>query len=155
MKHFKSYYSLLLCIILSTVRLHSQIVTAEISFGELIDKITILTIKSERITDDEKLKNVHIELKSLQETCSTFIGSDEEIIQLQTLLQNINEELWDIEDAIRIKERNQAFDDEFIALARSVYITNDKRCSVKKKIDALLGSHITEEKSYAKLNHDQ
>lgn len=129
-----------------------QTVTAEISFGELIDKITILTIKSQRITDREKLKNVRTELASLQETCDHFIGSRADVTQLQTLLQNINEALWDIEDAIRVKERNKEFDNEFIEIARSVYVTNDKRCAVKKQIDALLGSHITEEKSYEKLS---
>ena len=67
------------------------------------------------------------------------------------MLQKINENLWNIEDAIRIKERNKTFDDEFIELARSVYITNDKRCAVKKQIDILLGSHLTEEKSYEEL----
>lgn len=131
---------------------HGQTVTAEVSFGELIDKITILTIKSQRITNEEKLNNVHTELASLQETCSNFIGNRQDIIQLQTLLQKINEELWDIEDAIRVKERNKEFDDEFVSIARSVYITNDRRCAVKKQIDTILGSRLTEEKSYEKLS---
>jgi len=131
---------------------HCQTVTAEISFGELIDKITILTIKSQRITDEEKLHNVRVELASLQETCSDFIGNREDIIYLQTLLQRINEDLWEIEDAIRVKERNKEFDDEFISIARSVYVTNDKRCAIKKQIDTILGSRITEEKSYEKLS---
>jgi hypothetical protein len=128
-----------------------QTVTAEISYGELIDKITILTIKSQRIIDEKKLKNVLTELTSLQDTCNSFIGSRQDIAHLQTLLQEINETLWDIEDAIRIKERNGEFDDEFITIARNVYITNDQRCAIKKQIDLLLGSHITEEKSYEKL----
>ena len=153
MKHHKLYGSLILCVFLFTFSTHGHVVTAEISFGELIDKITILTIKSQRITDREKLKNVHTELISLQDTCNACIGTRNDIAELQALLQKINAELWDIEDAIRIKERNQAFDDEFINLARSVYITNDKRCAVKKQIDALLGSHITEEKSYEKLTY--
>ena len=154
MKQYKPYYGLMLCILLCTTQTHCQTVTAEISFGELIDKITILTIKSQRITDTEKLKNVRTELASLQETCNAFIGSREDIEQLQALLQKINEDLWEIEDAIRVKERKHEFDDEFISIARSVYITNDKRCAVKKQIDALLGSHITEEKSYAKLTYE-
>ncbi len=128
-----------------------QTITAEISYGELIDKITILTIKSQRITNEEKLKNVRTELASLQNTCNHFIGSRSDIAELQKLLQKINEALWDIEDAIRVKERKQEFDDEFIAIARSVYITNDRRCAIKKQIDTLLGSHITEEKSYEEL----
>jgi len=132
----------------------TQTVTAEISCGELIDKITILSIKSERITNEDKLQNVRTELASLQETSSEYIQDQADITSLQTLLKQINEELWDIEDAIRVKERNQEFDEEFITLARSVYITNDKRCAVKKQIDALLGSYLTEEKSYEKLTYN-
>lgn len=152
MKHCKPFYGLAIYALLCAGPIQSQTVTAEISFGELIDKITILTIKSQRITDEEKLKNVQTELASLQETCDTFIRSREDIDQLQELLQTINEELWNIEDDIRIKERNKEFDDEFIAIARSVYVTNDKRCAVKKQIDTILGSRITEEKSYEKLS---
>lgn len=140
-----------LYLLLSVSHIQCDTVTAEISFGELIDKITILTIKSQRITDREKLKNVHTELASLQRTCDNFVGSRADIEHLQALLQKVNEALWDIEDAIRVKERNQEFDDEFIAIARSVYITNDQRCAIKKQIDTLLGSHLTEEKSYEKL----
>ena len=138
-------------LLISTLQTSCQTISAEISYGELIDKITILTIKSQRITSEEKLKNVRTELASLQETCDTFVGNREDIAHLQALLQEVNENLWDIEDAIRIKERNKEFDDEFIAIARSVYITNDQRCSIKKQIDLLLGSHITEEKSYEEL----
>jgi len=126
----------------------SQKVTAEISYGELIDKITILTIKSERITDEHKLKNIYTELQSLHETCINYIGSREDVAELQELLKKINEALWDIEDAIRVKERKKEFDNEFVEIARSVYVTNDQRCAVKKQIDTLLGSHLTEEKSY-------
>jgi len=125
-----------------------QTVRAKISCGELVDKITILTIKKNRITNSSKLQNVHTELESLQDTYNKYIGNCIDVVQLQAELQIVNEALWDIEDAIRIKERNQEFDNEFIALARSVYITNDKRCALKKRIDELLGSHITEEKSY-------
>jgi len=133
-----------------TLLLSSQTncLTAEISFGELVDKITILTIKTKNITDPEKLKNVYTELDSLQDSYNQYIGDHDDVAQLQAELQKINKMLWDIEDAIRIKERNQEFDDEFIVLARGVYTTNDKRCALKKKIDILLGSHITEEKSY-------
>lgn len=146
------FFSSLVSTLFLTCYGNNQTVTAEISFGELIDKITILTIKSQRITNEEKLHNVRVELASLQETCSDFIGNREDIVHLQTLLQRINEDLWEIEDAIRVKERYKEFDDEFISLARSVYVTNDKRCAIKKQIDAILGSHITEEKSYEKLS---
>lgn len=152
MKHTKNVILVLVTnVLLLTFQMHCQTVTAEISYGELIDKITILRIKSERITNEEKLKNVHTELSSLQETFNKYIGNRPDIANLQTLLQHINETLWDIEDAIRIKERNKEFDDEFIAIARSVYITNDKRCAIKKQIDIILGSRLTEEKSYEEL----
>jgi len=128
-----------------------HIVTAEISFGELVDKITILTIKSERITTRSKLNNVHTELEVLQKAYEEYIGNRTDVQELKELLKKINEILWEIEDAIRVKERNKEFDDEFIELARNVYLTNDKRCMVKKEIDMLLGSHITEEKSYEEL----
>jgi hypothetical protein len=135
-------------ILLLSYPVNCNTVTAEVSYGELIDKITILTIKSERITNKEKLKNVQTELETLQKAYDDYVGNRIDIPQLQDLLKKINEALWDIEDAIRIKERNKEFDDEFIAIARSVYTTNDERCAIKKKIDLLLGSHITEEKSY-------
>jgi len=151
MKHARVLYITYLAqLFFCTFYITAEKVSAEISFGELIDKITILTIKSQRITDEEKLKNVRTELASLQNTCDHFIGNRANIANLQALLQEINEALWDIEDAIRIKERHKEFDDEFIALARGVYTTNDKRCAVKKQIDIILGSHITEEKSYEK-----
>lgn len=154
MKHIKSIY----CIPIATVLfLSSQAMclTAEISYGELVDKITILTIKTKNITVPEKLKNIYTELKSLQDSYNQYIGNDTEIEQLQTELEIVNKALWDVEDAIRIKERDQEFDDEFITLARSVYITNDKRCALKKKIDTLLGSQITEEKSYEEYTPQQ
>jgi hypothetical protein len=124
-------------------------VTAEISCGELVDKITILMIKVHHISDKKKLKNILTELQSLLDTYDKCIGENNEIENLQKELQIINQQLWDIEDAIRIKEHKQEFyDDEFISLARSVYKTNDKRCALKKKIDTILHSRITEEKSY-------
>lgn len=137
----------ILCIFV-TYQIHCQVITAQISCGELIDKITILKIKAERISDQEKLKNVRNELAILQKTCESYIADYQDIAELEKKLQQINQELWDIEDAIRVKERNKEFDDEFIQIARSVYITNDKRCVVKKEIDKILGSLITEEKSY-------
>lgn len=128
-------------------------VTAEISFGELIDKITILTIKSQRITNPDKLKNIKTELESLLQTFNEYVGERTDVAILEEELFRNNEALWDIEDAIRIKERNQEFDKEFIAIARSVYLTNDQRCAIKKQIDEVLGSRITEEKSYEKLTY--
>jgi hypothetical protein len=147
MKRIKNIYYMPIATILF---LSSQIIclTAEISYGELVDKITILTIKTKNITDPEKLKNVHTELESLQDTYDQYIGDDAEIKQIQTELEQVNKALWDVEDAIRLKEFYQEFDDEFISLARKVYTTNDKRCALKKKIDIILGSHITEEKSH-------
>lgn len=151
MKQIHFFSGLFFASILATTRINCNTVTAAISYGELIDKITILTIKSERITHEEKLKNVRTELSSLQKTYGECVGNRLDVPQLQTLLKKVNEALWDIEDAIRVKERNKEFDDEFIAIARSVYITNDKRCMIKKQIDALLGSYITEEKSYEEM----
>ena len=151
MKHQIALYRLsLLYTLLSVTNGRCQTVTAEISCGELVDKITILTIKTQRISNPDKLKNVHEELKALQGTYAKYIDNCD-VLMLQKELQRINEILWDIEDEIRIKERHNEFDDEFIALARSVYITNDMRCALKKQIDILLGSHITEEKSYEEL----
>jgi hypothetical protein len=121
-----------------------------ISPGELIDKITILQIKSARMTDPGKLANVRAELALLEATWreSTFATSNVE--EQWTQLRRINEELWDIEDRIRDKERARTFDHEFIELARAVYVTNDERAAVKRDINAKLGSKIVEEKSYAK-----
>ena len=124
-------------------------ITAEISFGELLDKITILEIKSERISDSEKLKNIHKELSSLTTTWESFELSNAEIKNLRNELKEINESLWDIEDDIRNKEFKKEFDQQFIELARAVYITNDKRSETKRNINILLGSNLIEEKSYA------
>ena len=119
-----------------------------ISPGELLDKITILRIKSQRITDQGKLANVQKELKMLEEVWSRSVSNDDTIKQLTDELTSINEELWDIEDDIRDEERHKRFGDRFIELARSVYVTNDKRAEAKKKVNLHLGSTIVEEKSY-------
>ncbi len=124
-----------------------------ISPGELVDKITILKIKSERIGDEKKVHNVRLELDLLQRTwqLSDFAGTD---IDTQTQqLKSINEKLWEIEDRIRLKESAAAFDDEFVELARSVYFTNDERSRVKREINELLGSELIEEKSYQDYKH--
>jgi hypothetical protein len=128
-------------------------VRAQISFGELVDKITILTIKKERISNPEKLKNVINELDSLVSLFNEYVGDRSDIAQLMHELKITNEALWDVEDELRIKERLKEFGEEFIRLARSVYITNDKRCALKRSIDSLLDSPIMEEKSYASLTY--
>lgn len=123
-----------------------MIVETPVSVGELVDKITILRIKSRRIKDQEKLININYELNQL---ISVFSKLDIPDILFEFVeLEDINRELWDIEDDIREKERSKQFDDEFIELARAVYITNDKRSEVKKQINIKVGSDLIEEKSY-------
>ena len=121
-----------------------------ISPGELIDKITILEIKSERITDPAKLANVRTELELLQATWKESGLPTGEVDIEWARLRGVNAKLWDIEDLIRDKERDRAFDAEFIELARAVYVTHDERAAVKREINTKLGSRIVEEKSYAK-----
>ena len=120
-----------------------------ISWGELFDKITILQIKLENLTLKNALENVEQELKKLQSILTQNGPKTMETIQLEGELSQINQQLWGIEDKIRDKERANSFDDEFIQLARSVYITNDERSRIKRKINDLLGSELVEEKSYA------
>ena len=121
-----------------------------ISPGELIDKITILEIKAANISDVSKLANVKVELQLLQETWRTSPYASSNIDAEWKQLRDVNKKLWDIEDDIRDKERQRKFDQEFIELARAVYINNDERAAVKKQINTKLGSKIVEEKSYAK-----
>ena len=121
-----------------------------ISWGELFDKITILQIKLENLTSKNALENVEQELKKLQSILTQNGPKTMETIRLEGELRQINQQLWDIEDKIRDKERVNSFDDEFIQLARSVYITNDERSRIKRKINDMLGSELVEEKSYAK-----
>ena len=120
-----------------------------ISPGELIDKLTILEIKAERIQDPAKLANVRHELQLLQDTWRKSAHDTMAIQSHWDELRRINAELWDIEDRIRDEERAQRFEAEFIRLARAVYITNDQRARVKREINTKLGSKIVEEKSYA------
>lgn len=119
-----------------------------VSFGELIDKITILEIKSARIGDAAKLANVRHELQLLESTWQAHEASAVDITAERAQLKAVNEALWDIEDRIRLKERDRAFDEDFIALARSVYVRNDERAAAKKAINLKLGSTLVEEKSY-------
>jgi len=119
-----------------------------ISPGELLDKITILEIKSERIESAEKKANVNKELGMLNTVWADAVTQDAEIIAMRAELKSINENLWDIEDDIRDEERAKRFSEKFIELARSVYVTNDLRADVKKRINLHLKSDIVEEKSY-------
>ena len=121
-----------------------------ISPGELIDKITILQIKSDRMTDPAKVANVRVELGLLQDTWQASPHAAHDIKKEWSELRRINETLWDVEDKIRDKEREQQFDQEFIELARAVYVTNNERAAVKRTINTKLGSRIVEEKSYAR-----
>ena len=118
-----------------------------ISPGELLDKITILRIKSARMTDATKVANVRTELTALEQVWREAVGSSD-VSDDERALQAVNERLWVIEDDIRDKELAQAFDARFIELARSVYIENDERAAIKKRVNVKLGSRIVEEKSY-------
>jgi hypothetical protein len=120
-----------------------------LSPGELLDKITILRIKVARIQDAAKLANVKRELALLQQTWKDSGAAAVHDVALdERALENVNERLWDIEDRIRDKEAHQTFDREFIELARAVYICNDERAAIKKRINLQLGSSLVEEKSY-------
>ena len=134
-------------------------ITAEISAGELIDRITILELKQGRLSDPRQLANVETELASLRTTYSREIasgsgqaGSDQTFRRLEQLtgeLAEVNTVLWDIEDALRECERRSDFGPDFVQLARSVYFQNDRRAALKREINRLLNSAIVEEKSYA------
>ena len=121
----------------------------ELSVGELLDKISILQIKAERIDDPSKVKNINKELDVLMSLWNDSPYSDVNLSSEINDLKNINEALWGIEDKIRDKERNQLFDKDFVELARSVYFTNDKRAEIKRIINSKTGSELIEEKSYS------
>ena len=123
-------------------------ILAEISAGELIDKITILEIKKIKISDAEKLKDINKELDSLNQTFKQFIPDPSSIQQLIDKLKSINLKLWDIENGKRQAEKDQNFGKEFIELARSVYKSNDERAKIKLEINNTLGSNIKEVKSH-------
>ena len=123
-------------------------ITTPISVGELLDKITILEIKSEKIKDAEKLKNVDHELNLLNAVWQQSGLETEQVKKLKADLKTVNVRLWGIEDDIRMQEKQQAFEEEFIRLARSVYFENDTRAAIKKEINLLTGSDLVEEKSY-------
>ena len=125
-----------------------MIIHAPISIGELIDKITILKIKSILITDTIKLKNIEQELQLLEELKDSLNVDIDTLDTLQSKLYGVNLELWHIENYKRECEKNKTFDDKFIDSARQVYLKNDLRASLKKQINELVGSTIVEEKSY-------
>jgi chromosome segregation ATPase len=120
-----------------------------VSWGELIDKITILEIKSERLTSKPALENVRRELSRLADLADEVQNLEPKLAPLRAELKRVNETLWQIEDDIRAKEAARIFDSDFIALARAVYHNNDKRGQLKQQINALLKSDITEEKQYS------
>ena len=120
-----------------------------VSPGEMLDKITILRIKSARMSDPLKLRNVRIELDALQQTWGASVYAQADIAADEAALLAVNERLWVIEDDIREKERAQAFDARFIELARAVYFENDARAAIKRRVNIRLGSGLVEEKSYS------
>ena len=123
----------------------------EVSNGEILDKITILVIKSKKITDPIKLKNINNELDELQPFLNVVgYESNSTVNSLVKELESVNEKLWDVEDKLRDKERSKQFDDEFIKLARDVYFTNDERSRIKKNLNEVTNSKLVEEKSYQK-----
>jgi len=124
-------------------------VQVDVAPGELIDKITILQIKSERISDADKLANIRAELETLVRSRADAVPASQDLDGLTAELKSINEKLWDIEDNIRDCERSDDFGPTFIDLARAVYRTNDVRADLKRQINALLGAAFSEEKSYA------
>jgi hypothetical protein len=123
-------------------------ISVPVSFGELLDKIAILEIKSERMSDPAKLANVRKELDALNATWAAHPAARVDIAGLRERLKAVNERLWVIEDDIRIHEKQQRFDAEFVRLARAVYFENDERARIKKDINLALGSAYVEEKSY-------
>lgn len=124
-------------------------IMAEISIGELLDKITILKIKKIKIKNKDKIKLIDKELKSLNETLKLNVILDEKVLTLMLRLENVNKKLWDIENQKREYEKIKKFDDKFISLSRDVYKYNDQRAEIKLEINNYLGSNIKEVKSYS------
>ena len=119
-----------------------------VSWGELIDKITILEIKSGRITAAAALQNIRTELSQLQAIAADVLARDERVRAAKQALKELNQTLWEVEDRLRARERDQKFDEAFVELARSVYRTNDQRSAKKREINLLTGSRLVEEKQY-------
>ena len=125
-----------------------MIISVPVSVGEVVDKVTILEIKSERISDKAKVANVKAELDALRPLVSGGVFDSDEVVELTNGLRAVNAELWDIEDNIRAEEAAGRFGERFVELARAVYVTNDRRAELKKKINLATGSQLVEEKSY-------
>ncbi|MEQ8603083.1 MAG: DUF6165 family protein [Marivibrio sp.] len=123
-------------------------ISVRVSPGELLDKVSILEIKREKIGDPEKLANVEAEIRALKGPYDAVVGADARLVDLYRALVEVNSQLWEIEDDIRVCEARKDFGDAFIGLARAVYRTNDKRAAIKKEINLLLNSDLVEEKSY-------
>jgi hypothetical protein len=124
-------------------------IQADISIGDWIDRLTILEIKLGQIGERDKLGNVRREYETLFAAAPAGLLADADIAVLRARLKGVNAELWRIEDEIRLKERARAFDEDFIALARAIYVTNDRRAELKREINRLARSELVEEKSYA------
>ena len=125
-----------------------QDISVPISPGELLDKITILRIKSARMRDAAKLVNVRHELQLLEQTWRAVLPAGTDLRSEEQSLEAVNARLWDVEDLLRDQEAEKRFDAKFIELARAVYVTNDERAAIKKRINVKLGSALVEEKSY-------
>ena len=125
-----------------------MILNVPVSVGEVVDKVTILEIKSDRISDEAKLRNIRTELDQLRPMVSGGVFDSAEVTALFDGLRAVNGELWNIEDNIRAEEAAGRFGDRFVELARAVYVTNDRRAELKKKINLATGSDLVEEKSY-------
>ncbi|MGH8031940.1 MAG: DUF6165 family protein [Luteimonas sp.] len=123
-------------------------ISVPVSYGELLDKIAILQIKSERMSDAAKLVNVRNELSALERVWMVHPAASHDVVRLRAELKAVNQRLWVIEDDIRIKEKAQDFGDGFVQLARRVYFENDERARIKREINLALGSNYVEEKSY-------
>lgn len=126
----------------------TMLLSVPVSVGEVVDKVTILEIKSARIADSDKLENITAELDSLRPLVSGGVFDSDEMVSLTDALRTVNGQLWDIEDNIRAEEAGGRFGDRFIELARAVYVTNDRRAELKKQINLATGSALVEEKSY-------
>lgn len=125
-----------------------MLLNVQTSPGEFLDKVSILEIKSERIQDPAKLANVRRELDLLRATWKDSPLAARDVSALLAELKQVNENLWEVEDLLRAAESREAFDATFVGLARSVYLTNDRRAAIKRELNVLLGSDLIEEKSY-------
>ena len=123
-------------------------ILAPISAGELIDKITILELKMSLITDNDKLKNIRVELEQLNQIFGSKLHDADSLTELKNQLYEINQELWHVEDYKRKCERDQFFGEPFVQASRKVYLKNDERAKIKREINLLTGSSIVEEKSH-------